>query len=42
MLMGLICDIEICQMLDSQLAARVKVPKHQLKNFEIKFNLKKS
>lgn len=38
MLMGLICDIEICQIVDPQLTARVKVPKHKFENFEIKFN----
>lgn len=38
MLMGLICDIEICQVVDPQLTARVKVKKDKLKKFNLSFN----
>jgi len=40
MLMGLICDIEICQVVDPKLTARVKIQKDKLKNFDLKFNKK--
>lgn len=38
MLMSLICDIEICQVVDPQLTARVKVEKNKLKNYKLNFN----
>lgn len=35
MLMSLICDIEICQLVDPQLTARVKLKKDKLKNLNL-------
>jgi amidase len=37
MLMGLICDIEICQVVDPKLTARVKIQKDKLKKFNLNF-----
>ncbi|CCU77875.1 Acetamidase [Halanaerobium saccharolyticum subsp. saccharolyticum DSM 6643] len=37
MLMGLICDIEIYQVVDPKLTARIKIRKDNLKNFNLNF-----